>query len=40
MKYHFYKDDGVLTECESCGETCPMTDYGPCCTNPDCETNK
>lgn len=40
MKYHSYKDDGVLTECESCGEVCPMGNGGPICTNPDCDTNK
>ena len=40
MKYHSYKDDGVLTECESCGEVCPMGNGGPICTNPDCDSNK
>ena len=25
MKYHSYKDDGVLTECNDCGSPCPMT---------------
>lgn len=40
MKYHSYKDDGVLTECNSCGEVCPMGNGGPICTNPDCDTNK
>lgn len=40
MKYHSYKDDGVLTECNECGSPCPMTDSGPVCTNPNCDSNK
>ena len=39
MKY-YHKDDGVLTECQSCGEVCPMGNGGPICTNPNCDTNK
>ena len=39
MKYHSYKDEGVVTTCPDCGETAVVSDSGLRCTNPDCENS-
>lgn len=41
-RFYFHgpeEPEGAEFDCPNCGEDAIMTDDGPVCSNPDCETN-